>query len=75
MGKILRKFKKGIEKTWSIKYNVFSENRKDLITMFENIITEKEIEFNNLEKKIYKFVCMLGCLIIKIILEKQDNWC
>ena len=41
--------------------------------MFENIITEKEIEFNNLEKKIYKFVCMLGCLIIKIILEKQDN--
>ena len=58
MGKILRKFKKGIEKTWSIKYNVFSENRKDLITMFENIITEKEIEFNNLEKKIYKFVVL-----------------
>ena len=41
--------------------------------MFENIITEKEIKFNNLEKKIYKFVCMLGCLIIKVILEKQDD--
>ena len=41
--------------------------------MFENIITNKEIKFNDLEKKIFKFVCMLGCLIIKIVLEKQDK--
>ena len=41
--------------------------------MFENIITNKEIKFNDLEKKIFKFVCLLGCLIIKIVLEKQDK--
>lgn len=41
--------------------------------MFEEIITSKEIKFNDLEKKVYKFVCFLGCLIIKIILEKQDK--
>ena len=26
--------------------------------MFEEIVTEEEIKFNNLEKKIFKFVCM-----------------
>lgn len=41
--------------------------------MFEKIITSDELKFNDLEKKIYKFVCFLGCLIIKMILEKQDK--
>ena len=27
--------------------------------MFEEIVTEEEIKFNNLEKKIFKFVCNL----------------
>lgn len=27
--------------------------------MFEEIITSKEVKFNNLEKKVYKFVCFL----------------
>jgi len=41
--------------------------------MFEEIITSKEIEFNNLEKKVYKFVCFFGCLIIKLLLESYDR--
>ena len=41
--------------------------------MFEEIVTEDGVKFNNLEKKIYKFVCMLGCMIIKYILESRDR--
>ena len=41
--------------------------------MFEEIVTKDEIKFNDLEKKIYKFVCMLGCMIIKYILESRDK--
>ena len=40
--------------------------------MFEEIVTEEEIKFNNLEKKIFKFVSF-GCLIIKLILESYDR--
>ena len=40
---------------------------KGLITMFEEIIASKEVKFNDLEKKVYKFVCFFGCLIIKLI--------
>ena len=36
-------------------------------------ITEKEIKFNELEVKIYKFVCKIGCEILKLILEMQDK--
>ena len=39
------------------------------ISMFEEIVTKEGLKFNDLEKKIYKFVCMLGCFIIKCILE------
>ena len=46
---------------------------KGLITMFEEIITSKEIKFNDLEKKVFKFVCFFGCLIIKIMLEAYDR--
>lgn len=31
--------------------------------MFEQIIPSNEIKFNELEKKIFKFVCFFGCLI------------
>ena len=41
--------------------------------MFEEIITSKEIKFNDLEKKVYKFICLIGCLIIKLILESYDK--
>ena len=41
--------------------------------MFDTIVTEKELKFNELEKKIFKFVCMLGCLILKMLLEIQDR--
>ena len=41
--------------------------------MFEEIITSKEVKFNNLEKKVYKFVCFFGCLIIKLMLEAYDR--
>lgn len=41
--------------------------------MFNEIITKDEIKFNELEKKIFKFVCFLGCMLIKIFLEKYDR--
>lgn len=41
--------------------------------MFENIVTEKNINFNDLEKKIYKFVCELGCSLLRDILEQHDK--
>lgn len=41
--------------------------------MFEEIITSKEVKFNDLEKKVFKFVCFFGCLIIKLILEAYDK--
>ena len=41
--------------------------------MFEEIVPEKEEEFNDLEKKIYKFVCNFGCMILKLMLEAHDR--
>lgn len=41
--------------------------------MFEEIIPENEIKFNNLEKKIFKFVCNFGCMILKLLLESYDR--
>ena len=41
--------------------------------MFEEIITSKELKFNILEKKVFKFVCFFGCLIIKLLLESYDK--
>lgn len=41
--------------------------------MFEEIIPENEIKFNSLEKKIFKFVCNLGCMILKMLLESYDR--
>ena len=38
-----------------------------------NLINTKEIQFYNLEKKVYNLVCQLGCTIIKNILENQDK--
>ena len=41
--------------------------------MFKEMIPENEIKFNNLEKKIFKFVCSFGCLILKLMLEAYDR--
>ena len=41
--------------------------------MFDKIITSDEIKFNDLEKKVFKFVCFFGCLIIKLLLEKYNR--
>ena len=41
--------------------------------MFEEIIPENDIKFNDLEKKIFKFVCNFGCLILKLLLESYDR--
>lgn len=41
--------------------------------MFEDILTGKEVKFNDLEKKVFKFVCFLGYLIIKMMLESYDR--
>lgn len=41
--------------------------------MFNEIITKDEVKFNELEKKIFKFVCFLGCTLIRLFLEKYDQ--
>ena len=44
--------------------------------MFEEIVTEEEIKFNNLEKKIFKFVCKFWMFNNKINFRKlwqKDN--
>ena len=41
--------------------------------MFDNIVANNNINFNELEKKIYKFVCDLGCKILQEIIEKYDE--
>lgn len=41
--------------------------------MFEEIVTKDEVKFNDLEKKVFKFVCFFGCLIIKLILKAYDR--
>ena len=41
--------------------------------MFENIVTDNKINFNDLEKKMYNFVCNLGCQLLKEIIEKFDE--
>lgn len=41
--------------------------------MFENIVTENEFNFNMLEKKMYSFVCELGCNLIKTFMENLDK--
>ena len=46
---------------------------KGFITIFEEIIASKELKFNDLEKKVYRFVCFIGCLIIKLILESYNR--
>ena len=46
---------------------------KGFITMFEENIISKELKFNDLERKIYRFVCFIECLIIKRILESYDR--
>ena len=51
--------------------NDYTKERK--ISMFDEIVTKEGLKFNDLEKKIYKFVCMLGCFIIKYILESRDR--
>ena len=30
------------------------------ISMFEEIVTKNEVKFNDLEKKVFKFVCFFG---------------
>ena len=41
--------------------------------MFDNIVANNEVNFNDLEKKVFKFVCFFGCLIIKLMLEVYDR--
>lgn len=41
--------------------------------MFDNIVANNEINFNELEQKIYKFVCDLGCKLLKEVIERYDE--
>lgn len=41
--------------------------------MTEEILYGNDLKFNDLEIKIYKFVCMIGCMLLKLILEKRDK--
>ena len=41
--------------------------------MFKEIVADDEVKFNDLEKKIFKFVCNFGCLILRLILEAYNR--
>ena len=41
--------------------------------MMSTIVEEKLISFKELEQKVFKYVCELGCEITRIILESYDN--
>ena len=41
--------------------------------MMSTIVDEKLISFKELEKKVFKYVCELGCEITKTILESYDK--
>ena len=41
--------------------------------MFDEIIASDDVKFNELEKKVFRFVCFFGCLIIKLLLESYDK--
>ena len=47
--------------------NIFYRN-----ILLVSLIREQLVKFNELEKKVFKFVCFLGCLIIKLLLESYD---
>ena len=51
----------------------YRNTKERIISIFEEIITSKEVKFNDLEKKVFKFVCFFGCLIIKLMLEVYDR--
>ena len=41
--------------------------------MTKEILYDNKLKFNDLEVKIFKFVCMVGCMLLKLILEKRDK--
>ena len=41
--------------------------------MMNTIVEEKLISFKELEQKVFKYVCELGCEITRIILESHDK--
>ena len=41
--------------------------------MFDSIITKEQIDFNEIENKVYDFVCEIGRQIVKEILESIDD--
>ena len=41
--------------------------------MMKSIVDEKLISFKELEQKVFKYVCGLGCEITKIMLESYDD--
>lgn len=41
--------------------------------MMESIVEETLVSFKELEQKIYRYVCQLGCEITQIILERYDT--
>ena len=52
---------------------VFAENTRRLGDyMYKIILKENEINFKDIEKSIYKFVCQQACEMIVEILEKLD---
>ena len=48
---------------------IVKDTKERMISMFEEILTENGIKFKDLEQKIFKFVCFLGCMLIKLISE------
>ena len=41
--------------------------------MMNSIVAEKLISFKELEQKVFKYICELGCEITRIMLESYDR--
>lgn len=41
--------------------------------MMESIVEEKLVSFKTLEKKVFAYVCELGRMITKVLLESYDD--
>lgn len=49
------------------------KNKERMRTMFSKIIAKENIKFKELEKEIFRCMNKLGCLILRDILEKQEE--
>ena len=49
------------------------KNKERMCTMLNKIVSKENIKFKELEKEIFRYMNMIGCSIMKSILEEEDE--